>query len=208
MNTADSSVSIAERLRNYATAIADPSRGMITVELDRAGELTATQLARRLDLTANNVYHHMRVLLRLGVVDTPRAVPGDTYVEKYYRINPELQLALRLDQEWYRRVSPTLTAEARQELAISVCLTMGQLLRRAARDVSELDVDTFARTIDAQQLRSLQITRLSREHLNARLNAAWEVLDREDISWAEDVSPRTELMILAGLPNMFDPDPS
>src|SRR5207248_140852 len=85
---------IAQRLSQYAEAMADPTRGMILVELDRAGELTATQLARRLDLSPNNVYHHMRVLLQLEVVDPPRAVPGDTYVEKYYHINPEIRAAL------------------------------------------------------------------------------------------------------------------
>jgi DNA-binding transcriptional ArsR family regulator len=195
---------IGDKLRKYAEAIADASRGMIVVELDRAGELTATQLARRLDQTANNVYHHMRVLRQFGVVDPPRAVPGNTYVEKYYRINPELQLALRLDPEWYARVAPTLTVEARRELIISVMLTMAQLLHRSARDMGEMDVQTFAESIDQERPVSLSIARISRKQLNARLEALWTVLEQEDRAWAEDYSPRTELMLWAGLPGMFD----
>ena len=85
---------------------------MILVELNRAGELTGTQIAKRLDLTVNNVYHHLRVMRQLGVIDPPRIVPGDTYVEKYYSINPELRAALRLDPEWYTKAQEALGPEA------------------------------------------------------------------------------------------------
>jgi DNA-binding transcriptional ArsR family regulator len=197
---------LSEQLRQYAVAISDPTRGSIVVELDRAGELTATHLARRLGLTANNVYHHMRVLRGLGVVDPPRAVPGDTYVEKYYRINPELQAAVRLDQDWYERVGPTLAPEDRQALVISVCLTMAELLRRAARNVREMETGTFMRQVTEEQMLTLSMNRISRGQMQARMQAVRAVLEQQDREWAEDTAPRTELMLLAGLPGMFIED--
>ena len=79
-----------EFLRGFIRALSDPTRGAILTELEHSGELTATQLARRLGLTANNVYHHMRVLRELKVVGEPRVVPRETYVEKYYQLAPEV----------------------------------------------------------------------------------------------------------------------
>ena len=69
---------VTELLRWYIQAMSDPTRGAIMSELYHAGELTPTQLARRLGLTANNIYHHMRVLRKLELVDPPRVVPRET----------------------------------------------------------------------------------------------------------------------------------
>jgi DNA-binding transcriptional ArsR family regulator len=192
-------LAIGDRLRQYAQAIADPTRGMIVLELDQADELTATQLARRLDLTANNVYHHMRVLLNAGVVDTPRAVPGDTYVEKYYRLNPELRAALRLDQKWFEDVGNALDPADRQALVAGVCMTMSQLLRRAAFSLGAMDAATFDRYLDERRF-YLSINRLGQTQMAQRLKSMRELFDQEDRAFAEDTSPRSELMIIAGLP--------
>jgi DNA-binding transcriptional ArsR family regulator len=194
---------IADRLNQYATGISDPTRGMIVLELDRAGELTATQLARRLGLTANNVYHHMRVLLQLGVVGQPRVVPGDSYVEKYYSIDPELQAALRLDQTWYERVGPTLTSEDRRALTISICLTMSELLRRGARNLRAMDEETLSAFLDDPRQHLLCMNRLSPAQLRDRLERVRVVLEDEDRAWAEETDQRTDLFLMAGLPGMF-----
>jgi DNA-binding transcriptional ArsR family regulator len=195
---------ITDRLRNYATAIADPTRGMILLELDRAGELTATQLARRLELGTNNVYHHMRVLLSLGVVDSPRLVPGPTYVEKFYRINPELNAALRLDPTWFGEVQHTMTAEDRQALLVGVYLTMANVLRQAARHYGEMDAETLDRSFQRDHLNMTMINRVSREHLHARLEGIRTVLENTDRQFAEDLSPRLDVMLLAALPSWWD----
>src|SRR5215831_6971850 len=99
--------SLEELLRNYIKALSEATRGAIVQELGNADELTATQLAHRLSLSANNVYHHMRVLLQLGVVTPPRSVPGPTYVEKYYRLDPELRRATE-DPNWLDRTQATM----------------------------------------------------------------------------------------------------
>jgi DNA-binding transcriptional ArsR family regulator len=191
---------ISERLRQYATAITDPTRGMILIELDRVGEATATQLARRLGLTANNVYHHIRVLSQLGVIEPPRIVPGPTYVEKFYRITDETRAALHLDYAWYEHTREVLTSEDRKALIISLCLTLAHLLRQAARDYEALDADTLDRAVRDERLLLLSVNRVSRAQLESRLAALRSMFDQEAREFAEDLGPRTDLMIMAALP--------
>jgi hypothetical protein len=135
----------------------------------------------------------------LGVVDPPRRVPGETYVEKYYRINPELQAALRLDPDWYNEAQKTMTAEDRQALTVGVCLTMANLLRQTAREYGEMDADRFSQLHDEHAMH-LAVNRISRRQLDARLAILHEAFERQDWEFAEDLSPRTDLMLLAVLP--------
>jgi DNA-binding transcriptional ArsR family regulator len=198
--------SVAERLYQYAEAVTDPTRGAILVELDRLGEATPTQLARRLEVPPNNLYHHIRILLRLGVVDQPRVVAGSSYVEKYYRINPELRAALRLDPRWYSQLGKAVTPEDRQATLVSVCLTMALLLQAAARDLRRRDPGELDRTVQEHELISLSINRLSRQNLEYRVDALHEMCEVEDRRFAEDTSPRTDLMLVATLPDMWSAD--
>jgi DNA-binding transcriptional ArsR family regulator len=193
---------IADQLRQYATAIADPTRGMILVELNRAGELTGTQIAKRLDLTVNNVYHHLRVMRQLGVIDPPRIVPGDTYVEKYYSINPELRASLRLDPEWYTKAQEALDPEDQQAVVVGVLLTMALLLRRTAQDYQDMDAADLNRHLADQRLAMFSMNQISRAQLRFRVGTVRNVLDRADRQFAEDLSPRTDVMLIAALPSL------
>jgi DNA-binding transcriptional ArsR family regulator len=177
---------------------------MILLELRREKELTATQIAHRLGLTPNNVYHHMRVLLRLGVVDPPRPVPGETYVEKYYQLKPDIRAAMRLDREWFDRVQPAMTAEDRKEVLITLCLTMAHLLRQAARRYQDMDAESFDQLAHEQQLVMLSINEISRERLKFRLQALGEVLEEEQKEFPTHPSPPTDLVLIASLPAMWD----
>jgi DNA-binding transcriptional ArsR family regulator len=197
---------IGEQLHRYALAVADPTRGMILVELSRVGELTGTQLARRLGLTPNNVYHHMRILLQLGVVEPPRVVPAETYVEKFYHVNPAVQAALRLDPEWYDSAPEMITLEDRQAIVVSMCLTMAHLLRQAARDYQQMDPGDLDRAVRDQQLVTLSINRVSRDELTGRMRAFLASLDETDRKFAEDLTPKDDLILFAGLPSLVEPD--
>jgi DNA-binding transcriptional ArsR family regulator len=191
---------IGEQLHRYAEAVSDPTRGMILVELGRAGELTGTQLARRLGLTANNVYHHMRVLLALGVVDPPRVVPAETYVEKFYHVNPAVQAALRLDGQWYDRSSEELTVEDRQAVVVSMCLTMAHLLRQAARGYAQMDPETLDRQVREQRLIGLSINRVGRDELKRRMVACLKELDDAGGESPKKGASQDDLLLFAGLP--------
>lgn len=77
--------------------------------------------------------HHMRVPRRLDVVEPPRPVPGETCVEKYYRLKPEIAAAIRQDPDWLDHAQADETPEVRQAIFVGLCLTMAQILRRAAQ---------------------------------------------------------------------------
>lgn len=170
---------VKELLRRYIQAMTDPTRGAILGELYYAGELTPTQIARRLGLTANNVYHHMRVLRGLDIVEPPRVVPRETYVEKYYRIAPETLAVLGTDPEWFDRVQDTLTAEDRKELIVALCLTMAQMLQRAARRYAAMDAHALLDLIHERKLGMLSINLMGRERLEERVRSLREMLLEE-----------------------------
>jgi DNA-binding transcriptional ArsR family regulator len=177
-------------------------------EIDRACELTATQLARRLHLTPNNVYHHMRVLRELDVVDPPRIAPGDTYVEKYYHINPELRAALRLDPHWYTNAQEGMMAEDRQTAVVSQCLTMSHLLRRAALEYAAMDPETLDQYLREQESVMVSINRIGRKELQERLRELRIALEAGDSKWAEATEPLTDLLLIAGLPDLWHEEPA
>ncbi len=199
-----------ELLRKYIEAMSDPTRGSILMELAHTGELTPTQLARRLGLTANNVYHHMRVLRELGVVDPPRAVPRDTYVEKYYRITPRLLTLTRNDPYWIDRTQPGMKPSDRKALIISMYLTASRLLARAARRYETMDDATFDEVMYQRELGMISINDASRERLVGRLAALRGVLREEHEARlaagnAEvDEKAQRDMIIMVSLPLMWD----
>jgi len=197
---------LAERLRGLIAAFSDPTRGAIVMELEHMGELTPTQLARRLGLTANNVYHHMRVLRELGVVEPPRAVPRETYVEKYYRLTPELLAAIPRDPQWLDRAQAPLTPQDRKALFIGLCLTLAHLLLRAARRYEAMDAEALDRLINEQQFGMLSINTMGRERLTRRLAALRDVQREEAEGQAEeaDSEAATNVVLMAALPLLWD----
>ncbi len=195
-----------EFLRGFIRALSDPTRGAILTELEHSGELTATQLAKRLGLTANNVYHHMRVLRELKVVGEPRVVPRETYVEKYYQLAPEAQEVIGSDPEWLDRVQKGLSAEERKELFVSMCLEMAQLLQRAARRYAEMDAETFDTLIHQRKLGMLSINEMGQARLESRLKSLRDTLRHEHESGIADEGPRSQqhVVLMAGLPFLWD----
>ncbi len=178
---------IAELLRQYMVAMYDPTRGAILMELGHAEELTPTQIARRLGLTANNVYHHMRVLREMGVVDPPRAVPRETYVEKYYRINADLAAAVNSDPEWLDKTQASQTSADRKALFTGMCMTMAQLLMRAARRYQAMDDEAFERKFYETQDIMASVNSMDHEKLVRRLASLRGILAEE---WRADAEVR------------------
>lgn len=211
---------MAERMRQYIVAMYDPTRGAILMELGQSGELTPTQIARRLGVTANNVYHHMRVLRELEVVDPPRVVARDTYVEKYYRINPELAAAINSDPNWVDHSQAGTSAADRKALFCGMYMTMAQLLMRAARRYQAMDDDEFQRRFyDTQELMA-SVNTMDRAKLMRRLTSVRAMLAEEWRADAEagetaDDSPAKlagahtdrNLVLMAALPMLWDDEP-
>jgi DNA-binding transcriptional ArsR family regulator len=197
-----------ELLQGFIRALSDPTRGAILTELEHEGELTATQLARRLGLTANNVYHHMRVLRELAVVGEPRVVPRETYVEKYYQLAPEMQALLGNDPEWLDRAQSRLTAEDRKELFISMCLTTAQLLQRAARRYAKMDAQEFDALIRQRRLGMVSINDMGQERLESRLKSLRDIQRQEhETGFAEagEAYRRPQhVVLMAALPFLWE----
>lgn len=199
-------VEVEQVLRRYIEAMADPTRAAILLDLLWGGERTATQLARRLELTPNNVYHHMRVLRRLGVVEPPRPVPGDTYVEKYYRLKPEIVAAIRQDPDWLDRTQAAASPELRQAIFVSLCLTTAQLLRRSAQRYAAMDAADFDRLAHQEQLGMLSIAHLDRPQLVQRLAAMREIVQTENAVGVRVDVEGPNIAIMATLPSVREDD--
>ena len=204
---------VAELLRNYIAAISDPTRGAILMELGHAQELTPTQIARRLGMTANNVYHHMRVLREMGVVDPPRAVPRETYVEKYYHVNADLEAAVDSDPEWLDKMQVSLTAADRKALFTGMCMTMAQLLMRAARRYEGMDDDAFDELVFQRQLGMASVNNLRLDKLERRLASLRAMLSKEQAADRAEAEAKEEaaaapaprnVVLLAALPLIWD----
>lgn len=199
---------LADLLKAYIVALSDPTRATILGELGHAGELTPTQIAKRLGLTANNVYHHIRVLRGMGLLAEPRAVPGPTYVEKYYRVRPELEAATA-DPNWPERVHGSMTPEQRQAFICAQLLEMASALRRAAQRYATMDPTEFDR-YRQEQILMTSGNEATRARLISRLRAWREELEEEYARMppAEDTDPRarTDLLLMVGLPDFWDPE--
>ena len=197
---------LGDPLQRCLTAAADPTRGLILMELAQSEEMTPTQIARRLGVPPNNVYHHMRVLRRLEVVDPPRAVPGETYVEKYYRLKPELRRLLRQDPEWIDRALAEMTAEERKTLAISMCLGQIHLLQQAIRRYQSMDTETFDRVAHQEQLSMSSVTRLDRASYKRFLVALRDlaVSEHATLAKAGESGAATDVVLISALPMLWE----
>jgi DNA-binding transcriptional ArsR family regulator len=192
-------------LQRAITAFLEPTRAAILMELGRSGELTATQLARRLGLTANTISHHLRVLSGLGLLEPPRVVPGKTYVEKFYQVKRELVLSPR-DPWWIDRASQSLTAEERKAVLISMLLWASQIFRQAAQRYERMDPKALDDLFGRLQVGMISINSMHRDRLQYRLAALRELLAREAVLFpeTEDETNPTNIVIMAGLPLFWD----
>jgi DNA-binding transcriptional ArsR family regulator len=192
-------------LRNAIEALSDPTRGAILLELGRAGELTATQLARHLGLSANNIYHHMRVLTKLNLLEPPRVVPGKTYVEKFYRIRRELMMSTR-DPEWVDRVLRSLTSQERKALLISLFLRAAQILHQAAQRYERMDAETLDKLFSQLQQGMISINQMNHERLRYRVAGLRELIAREAVLFPDtpEEGDASDVVVMAALPFFWD----
>lgn len=183
-------------LRKYLDALSEPTRANLLLELNAAGELTATQLARRLGLSVNNVYHHIRVLNRLGVLDAPRIVPGPTYVEKYYRVLPAISTS---DPGWYDSASRDLPVAERQARWAAFCAQTGQLLLRAAERYAAMSPEDWERTVLAEESGMISLRLMAPERYRDDLRQLRDIVNQPNEGDAEC----DQVMIVAALPDLM-----
>ena len=98
--------------------LGDETRRRI-VYLLRARELTISQIAEELRLTPQGIYHHIKKLLAMGMVDITREERVGNFVEAYYRAAAEV-----FEFSWGS--SGKSTARAEQRLRDNL-LSLGKL---------------------------------------------------------------------------------
>jgi len=184
-------------LGQYLEALTDPTRASILFELEGAGELTATQIARRLGLTVNNVYHHIRVLNRLGVLAEPRVVPGPSYVEKYYRVQGALTEPL--DPTWYDEASRERTMAQQQLQWCAFCAHLGQVFLQAAQRYAALAPEEWEKTVLGDWAGMLSRRDLARDRYLGDLEKIRAVVNQP----GPEAPDRGNIMIVAALPELM-----
>ncbi len=187
-----------ELLERYVEALSEPTRANLLLELEDAGELTATQLAKRLNLTVNNVLHHMRILKGYGVLASPRVVPGPTYVEKYYQLHPTIKTAIH-EPGWLDRSQQHMSLGMRQAFWVAFAMTLGQLMIRAAKRYQAMDANTWNDTVLKDSQGMLSLRTLATEQYRQDL-----ALLRQSVVNREHDSPTDgHVMIIAAFPSIF-----
>ncbi len=183
-------------LRSYLEALSEPTRASILLELSAAGELTATQIARRLELSVNNVYHHIRALNRLGVLAEPRIVPGPSYVEKYYKVRDIMGMS---DPLWHDNASEGLSPAEQQMHWAAFCAHLGQIFMRAAKRYAALTPEEWERAVFARQTGMLSLRLLDDEHYLEDLNKVRQITSAPNPSDGETQN----VMVIAALPELM-----
>ncbi len=187
-------------LRHYLEALSEVTRADILGELTEAGELTATQVAKRLGLTVGNVYHHFRVLNRLGVLSPPRIVPGPTYVEKYYAIHPDILRAIQRP-DWIDATQQGLSIAQGQAFWVAFCAHVGHMLLRASARYAEMTPEAWYEAVLKTQMGMISVRNPLPGHYEHDLARARAIVTGET---QEDEAPRSpHLFIIAALPGIL-----
>ncbi len=120
--------------------LADETRRKI-VHLLRASEMNVNQMAHALNLTPQAVYHHVKKLLKGGLVEVTREERCGHLIESYYRATAEL-FSLSHGKATVESLRNKQLAIERTTAALQILEKMGFKIR--------LDEDKISQIVDAQ----------------------------------------------------------
>jgi hypothetical protein len=80
---------------------------------------------------------------------------------------------------------------------------MSHLMRRAAREYAEMDPSALDQRLRDDRLILTSINMITREELTGRLQELRKALEKGDPKYAESTGPRTDLLLIAGLPDLW-----
>lgn len=192
---------LQELLQNYLNALMDPTRASLLSELASGGELTATQMAQRLGLTANNVYHHLRKLKDLALLEPPRVVPGPTYVEKYYRLRPALTVAIQ-DPGWLDQAQKGRSPAERQAIWVAFCAQLAQLMMRAAKHYASMTPEEWEQAVQTTKAGMLSLRQPDPETYREDLEVFRTQVVRPP-QHPGDTALGKDVLVVAALPNLI-----
>ena len=147
------------------TALAHPTRRAVYIELASSEERSTVQLQKAVGVDRYNLYHHLKKLASLELVENHR----DQGRARWWRINQRVDLPELLN---ITATAPATTAPATTAPAAAPIATMASLaIDEEGREVIVLDLEGSRDQVSAKQL----IARLSNE-FGLTLDIPWNFI--------------------------------
>jgi len=184
--------------------LSDHTRALVFNELLMGGELTASMVSQRLQLSFTKVSYHMRKLLGAEVIEPTRQVIAGFRVEKFYRIKPQLLSLLFSTPNALGDIYLELTPAERQIVHCAYLAVVANVLKRAADRYERMDPEEFDVLFTQDEVMMLGFGSMPREMLKQLLRIARAALPE---TWGDldTVAPwqHPDYVVFATLPELF-----
>ena len=157
------------------TALAHPTRRGAYVELAQAEEMSTVQLQKALGVDRYNLYHHLKKLASLDLIENHR----DEGRARWWRKNLHVDLPELLNAS--AQPAPTASSTAAPEPPASTRTTLASLaVDEEGREVIVLDLEGSRDQVSAKQL----IVRLS-EEFGLTLDVPWNFIPEQLVLYSK-----------------------
>ena len=157
------------------TALAHPTRRGAYVELAQAEEMSTVQLQKALGVDRYNLYHHLKKLASLDLIENHR----DEGRARWWRKNLHVDLPELLNAS--AAPAPTAPSTAAPEPAAATRTTLASLaVDEEGREVIVLDLEGSRDQVSAKQL----IVRLS-EEFGLTLDVPWNFIPEQLVLYSK-----------------------
>lgn len=157
------------------TALAHPTRRGAYVELAQAEEMSTVQLQKALGVDRYNLYHHLKKLASLDLIENHR----DEGRARWWRKNLHVDLPELLNAS--AQPAPTASTTAAPEPTASARTTLASLaVDEEGREVIVLDLEGSRDQVSAKQL----IVRLS-EEFGLTLDVPWNFIPEQLVLYSK-----------------------
>jgi len=184
--------------------LSDHTRALVFNELLMGGELTASIISQRLQLSFTKVSYHVRKLLAAEAIEPTRQVIAGFRVEKFYRIKPQLLALLFSTPNALGGIHQGLTPAERQVVHCAYLVVVANVLKRAADRYERMDPEQFDILFSQDELMMLSFGSMPRGMLKQLLRVAKAALPE---TWGDldAVAPwqHSDYVVFATLPEFF-----
>lgn len=128
-------------------AFANPTKLAIITILSKHEELTVTQLSKYLGISRPNLYLTAKEMVRDGLLQKPRVVVRNNFLEKFYRLNK--QTIREIDPVEQQKRLDSSTPENQTVVLKSMLESMSLFFKLHAEEVARADEKTLNRMAKA-----------------------------------------------------------
>ena len=156
------------------TALAHPTRRGAYIELAQADEMSTVQLQKALGVDRYNLYHHLKKLASLDLIENHR----DEGRARWWRKNLHVDLPELLNATQAPAASTTVVAETPTNAPRTTLASLA--VDKEGREVIVLDLEGSRDQVSAKQL----ITRLS-EEFGLTLDVPWNFIPEQLVLYSK-----------------------